>query len=75
MSAGSFPPGISHAVSSVPSLNDLPPGSPPTPLPIPFPNTGHFLTNPCLPVIQHLFGFGDGGDLLGVAPHTDLSSG
>ena len=73
MSAVSFPPGISHAVSSVPSLNELPSGSPPSPLPIPFPNNPHFApTDPCIPVIQQLFG---SVDLLGTAPHTDLSLG
>jgi hypothetical protein len=73
MSAVSFPPGIlPHAVSSVPSLNDLPP-SPPSPLPIPFPNNPHFTpTDPCVPVLQQLFG---NVDLLGTAPHTDLSLG
>jgi hypothetical protein len=77
MSGVSFPRGIfSHAVSSVPSLSDFVP-SPPSPLPIPFPNNPHFQpTDPCVPVLQQLFGFGDGrGDLLGVAPHTDLSLG
>jgi hypothetical protein len=75
MSAVSFPPGISHAVSSVPSLNDLLPGSPPSPLPIPFPNNPHFHpTDPCVPVLQQLFDSGD-VDLLGTAPHTDLSLG
>ena len=46
-------------------------------LPIPFPNNPHFQpTDPCVPVLHALFGFGDGGsDLLGVAPHTDLSLG
>jgi hypothetical protein len=73
MSAVNFPPGIlSHAVSSVPSLNDLP-GSPPSPVPIPFPNNPHFQpTDPCVPVLQQLFG---SVELLGTAPHTDLSLG
>jgi hypothetical protein len=77
MSAVSFPSGISHAVSNVPSLNPLPPPVPAGPIPIPFPNTAdHFLTSPALPVVQQLFGSGEsGGDLLGVAPHTDLSLG
>ena len=75
MSAVNFPPGIlSHAVSSVPSLSDFIP-SPPSPLPIPFPNNPHFTpTDPCVPVLQQLFGSG-GADLVGVAPHTDLSLG
>jgi hypothetical protein len=73
MSAVNFPPGIlSHAVSSVPSLNDLP-GNPPSPVPIPFPNNPHFQpTDPCVPVLQQLFG---SVELLGTAPHTDLSLG
>lgn len=77
MSATSFPSGISHAVSDVPVLNPLPPPVPSGPIPVPFPNTAaHFVTNPALPVIQHLFGSDDGGgELLGVAPHTDLSVG
>ena len=75
MSAVNFPPGIlSHAVSNVPNLNELSP-SPPSPLPIPFPNNPHFQpTDPCVPVLQNLFGSGD-VDLLGTAPHTDLSLG
>jgi len=76
MSAVSFPRGIlAHVIFNVPTLNELPPGTPPGPVPIPFPNNPHFTpTDPCIPVLQHLFGFGE-GDLLGVAPHTDLSSG
>jgi hypothetical protein len=73
MSAVSFPSGILKAEFNVPSLSDIP-GNPLAP-PVPTSNP-HFIPNdPCLPVIEHLFGFGDGGDLLGVAPHTDLSSG
>jgi hypothetical protein len=73
MSAVNFPPGIhSDAVLNVPSLNDLLP-SLPSPLPIPYPNNTHFApTDPCVPVLQHLFG---GVDLLGTAPHTDLPLG
>jgi hypothetical protein len=73
MSAVSFPSGISHALSvSIP-----PPPKPSGPIPIPFPNVAaHFETNPAFPLIQHLFGSHDGGgDLLGVAPYTDLSQG
>jgi len=51
------------------------PQVPPSPLPIPFPNNPHFAAgDPCVPVLQHLFGSGD-VDLLGTAPHTDLSLG
>ena len=75
MAAVGFPPGISHAFSNVPILNELSPPSPSSgPLPIPYPNNAHFTAAPFLPVLEHLFG-STTTDLLGAAPQTDLSLG
>ena len=70
VSTPTFPPGVTTAAAHVPILQ----GVPADPI-ANIPSNPVWPPDPCAPVLVQLFGINDGGELVGVAPATDLSLG